>query len=598
MEKQNIYVNIINYPINWLHKKINKSQFFIISGVFVGFTSGFAAIILKTAVHYIHLLLSTKYFSNLNNLIFLISPVVGIVLTVVVIKYFFKGKIGKGISNILYEIARKSSFVNKDKMYSHVITSSITVGFGGSAGLEAPIVVTGSAIGSNYGRVFNLTYKERTVLLAAGAAAGIAAVFDAPIAGIMFAIEIILPEIVVAEMIPIIIASVSGALCSKIILKEDILFFFKLQQHFNYYNVPYYICLGVLSGFLSLYYFKLTHKIEGIFEKFKSKIFAKAIIGGLILGILCFLFPPLFGEGYNSIKLLAEGNPNSIIDNSLFEFLKGNNFFLIFFVGLIMLIKVIATSLTLSSGGNGGNFAPSLFVGAFSGFFFSKTINFIYPSFLPESNFTLVGMSGILSGVMHAPLTAIFLIAEITGGYELMIPLMIVASLSFLISKHFEPHSMDKKKLASEGLIFTANKDKNILSQINILNLIDKDIITLEPDVQLRKLVYLVKNQNKSIFAIVTRDNIFKGIVTLDMIREMMFNEKLYDEIKMEEIMKFPEKIITIEDNIEIILKKFDECNEWNLPVIDNNKYIGFISKSKIHIEYRTQLIKQTEISN
>jgi len=592
MEKLSLLFKITNFPIIWIQKHLNRRQFFILSGIAVGLTSGFAAIMLKMAVHYIHSLLSANYFSNIHNLIFVCSPLVGIVLTVIVVKYFFKGKLGRGISNILYEIAQKSSFVHKDKMYSHLLTSAITIGFGGSAGLESPIVVTGSAIGSNYGKTFVLSYKERTVLLAAGAAAGIAAVFNAPIAGIMFAIEILLPEIVVGEMIPIIIASVSGALCSKIILKEDILFFFKLQQNFNYYNVPFYIGLGFFSGFLSLYYSKITHKIEHIFEKHKSTVFSKAIIGGLILGILCFLFPPLFGEGYSSIKLLAEGRASEIINNSSFEFLKSSPFFLILFIGLIMLIKVVATSITLASGGNGGNFAPSLFVGAFSGFFFSKTINSLNFS-LPESNFTIVGMSGILSGVMHAPLTAIFLIAEITGGYELMIPLMIVSSLSFAISRHFEPHSMDTKKLASKGLIFTANKDKNILLQINISNLIDKDILTLEPDTSLRKLVHLVQYHNKSIFAIVTKDNVFKGIVTLDAVREIMFNERLYDKTIMKNIMKYPKRTINIEDDISTILKKFDECHEWNLPVIDNKQYVGFISKSKIHIEYRAQLINQ-----
>lgn len=594
MKQLNIFFKITNYPIVWIQKHLNRRQFFILSGVFVGLTSGAAAIILKTAVHYIHLLLASHYISSLDSLILILSPLLGIVLTVIIIKYFFKGKIGKGISNILYEIAQKSSFVYKDKMYSHIVTSSITVGFGGSAGLESPIVVTGSAIGSNYGKTFLLSYKERTVLLAAGAAAGIAAVFNAPIAGIMFAIEIILPEIVVAEILPIIISAVIGALCSKIILKEDILFFFRLKQDFNYLNVPFYIGLGVFSGFLSLYYSKMTHKIEGIFEKYKSKIFQKAIVGGLILGFLCFLFPPLFGEGYNSIKLLAEGNVANILDNSLFEFQKTSSFFVIFFIGIIMLVKVVATSLTLSSGGNGGNFAPSLFVGAFSGFFFSRTFNLFNSFSLPESNFTLVGMSGILSGVMHAPLTAIFLIAEITGGYELMIPLMIVASLSYLISKHFEPHSMDTKHLASKGLIFTANKDKNILSQINITNLIDKDILTLQPHWHLRKLVNLIKNHSKSTFAIVSKDDTFKGIVNLDNIREIMFNEKMYDTITMKDILKYPKRVINVEDDILTILKKFDECTEWNLPVIDGDKYLGFISKSKIHVEYRTQLLNQT----
>lgn len=593
MDIPKLFNMLTYYPFNWMQKHLNRRQFFIISGVFVGLTSGGAAILLKTLVHYIHLLVSGHYFSHLNNLLYLISPLFGILLTVIIVKIFFKGKIGKGISNILYEIAQKSGFVHKDKMYSHILTSSITVGFGGSAGLESPIVVTGSAIGSNYSKNFNLSYKERTVLLASGAAAGIAAVFNAPIAGIMFALEILLVDIVIADMIPVIIASVSGALCSKIILQEDILLYFKLQQAFNYINVPFYIILGILSGFLSLYYSKVTHKIENIFEKYKMKILIKALIGGLILGILCFLFPPLFGEGYTSIKLLAEGKSFQIINDSIFEIFSGNEYFLILFIGLIMLIKVIATSITISSGGNGGNFAPSLFVGAFLGFFFSKLLNLTTSSGLPESNFTIVGMSGILSGIMHAPLTAIFLIAEITGSYELMIPLMIVSSLSFLISRHFEPHSMDSKKLASKGLVFTGNKDKNILSQIRISELLETDVRTLEPESELINLVDLIKHSSRNIFAIVNRDGVFKGIVSLDSIREIMFDEKLYHKIIMKNIMKIPKKVINIEDDITTILKKFDETHEWNLPVIQGNQYLGILSKSKLHIEYRSKLINQ-----
>ncbi len=568
----------------------------MLSSVLVGLSSGAAALILKTSVHYIHLLLSTHYVSLLNNLIYLLAPLFGILITSLIVRYVFKRKLGRGISNILYEIAQKSSFVAKDKIYSHILTSSITVGFGGSAGLESPIVVTGSAIGSNFGRIYILTYKERTVLLAAGAAAGIAAVFNAPIAGVMFALEILLPEIIATEMIAVIIAAVSGALMSKIILREDILFFFQLQEHFDFHNLPFYIGLGIILGFISLYYSKTTLKIEGLLGKYKPQVVKRALIGGTIVGVLSFLFPPLFGEGYSSIKLLANGNPEALLNDSIFESMNGNEFFLLFFIGLIMMIKVFATSFTLSAGGNGGNFAPTLFVGAFAGFLYSKLWNLINGITLPISNFTLVGMSGVLSGVMHAPLTAIFLIAEITGGYELMIPLMIVSSLSFVISRHFEPYSMDTKKLAQKGLIFTENKDQNILTQIKISNLIDTDVLTLHPENRLGKLVYLVRNNNKSIFAIVAANGDFKGVVTLDRIRDMMFNEALYEKTTMKDIMKIPRKVINIEDNMQTVLRKFDQCNEWTLPVIEGKRFVGFISKSKIHVEYRAQLIEQTGV--
>jgi len=584
-----------NYnPIFWLHQKVSKNQFLIISGVLVGLTAGIAAITLKTIVHYIHLALASDYVLNYPRLVLLFSPLLGIILTLLIVKFFFKGKIGKGVSNILYEIAQKQSFVYKDKMYSHIITSSLTVGFGGSVGLEAPIVVTGSAIGSNYGRKYHLNYKERTVLLAAGAAAGIGAVFNAPIAGVMFAIEILLTDIVITELITIIIASVCGALFSKIILQEDILFYFKLKESFNYIYVPFYVGLGVLCGIVSLYYIKITHFIEKIFNKYKTHIFKRAVIGGLILGVLCLLFPALFGEGYESIKILAENNPSKLLENSLFKFQIGNNYFLILFIGIIMLIKVIATSITLASGGNGGNFAPSLFVGAFSGFFFSKTINSLNFAHLPESNFTIVGMAGILTGVMHSPLTAIFLIAEITGGYELIIPLMIVASISYVITKHFEPFSMDTKKLAQKNLIFTGNKDKNILSQLKIHDLIETDIQTIDLEDNLGQLVDLIKNSKRNIFAVIDKTSEFKGIVNLDDVRAIMFRQEMYEQIKIKQIMKLPHRIIQYNESVETILKKFDSCHDWNLPVVRNKKYKGFISKSKLHIRYRNQLIEQT----
>jgi len=596
MRKLIILSEYLLNPIKWLHKKLTHRQFLIIAGIIVGLISGFAAIILKSIVHFIQLLLTNQYFTQYEKIVFLVSPLVGIVLTVGVVKFFFKGKIGKGIANILYEIAQKSSFVYPDKMYSHIITSSITVGFGGSAGLESPIVVTGSAIGSNFGKKFQLNYKERTVLLAAGAAAGISAVFNAPIAGVMFAIEILLTEVAVAELIPIIFASVSGALFSKIILQEDILFFFKLKENFSYLNVPFYIGLGILSGFVSLYYIKITHFIENKFDRFKTKVFKKAIISGVILGILCLLFPALFGEGYASIKYLANDEAYKILEDSLFKFEIGNEFFLLIFIGLIMLIKVIATSVTLSGGGNGGNFAPSLFVGAFTGYFFSNVLNSSNYVTLPTSNFTLVGMSGILSGVMHSPLTAIFLIAEITGGYELMIPLMIVSSFSYIISKHFEPFSMDTKKLALKNLIFTSNKDKNILSQLHIHQLIETDIKTIQPDANLGQLINLIKNCKRNIFAVVTKDNEFKGIINLDDIREIMFRRDMYEKIKITQLMKNSVKVIDINDSVDTVIKKFDKSQEWNLPVVENKKYRGFISKSKLHIQYRNQLIEQSGI--
>jgi len=587
---------IYKSPIRKLHRILNRTQFLIFLGALVGITAGFAAVLLKTIVHYIRIFLSTDYNIPFQYYVLAILPFVGILLTVFVVKHFFNGNIGRGISNVLFEIAQKSSFVQHHKMYSHIITSSLTVGFGGSAGLEAPIVVTGSAIGSNFGKAYNVNYKDRTLLLACGAAAGIAAVFNAPVAGIMFAMEVMLTDITIIEMLPLIIAAVSGALCSKIVLQEEILFFFNLKQSFNYANVPFYIGLGILSGFVSLYYARMTHRIEHFFSRYKNKIYLRAIIGGTILIILTLLFPPLFGEGYNSIKILSDGNPSALLDKSIFASFSDTQWFVLIFVGLIAFVKVIATSITLSSGGNGGNFAPSLFVGAFFGYFYAHFINLFRTTPLPESNFTLVSMSGVLSGVMYAPLTGIFLIAEITGGYDLMIPLMIVSSFSFFIAKHFEPYSMDTKKLATIGQIFTSDKDNNILTLIKTADLIEQDIMTIQLDSDLGDLVEILKNCHRYIFAVVNAKNEFEGILSIDDIRSIMFRQDLYNKIRIREILKIPPVIIQTTDDMRTVMKKFDESGHWNIPVLDKKIYVGFISKSRLLLNYRNQLRKQTGI--
>jgi len=588
--------HLYRIPLNWLHRKLSRSQFLTLSAFLVGLTAGFAAIVLKTLVHYIHLLITINHHIPYQYLLIFFSPLVGILLTVLFVHFFLKGRLGKGVSNILYEIAQKSSFVAPDKMYSHIITSSITVGFGGSAGLEAPIVVTGSAIGSNYGRTYEVNYKDRTVLLASGAAAGIAAVFNAPVAGVMFAIEVLLAEISITELIPIILASVSGALCSKIVLQEDILFFFKLQQNFDYLNVPFYLLLGGLSGLMSIYYSRTTHWVERFFERFKHRKYLRVLIGGLTLAVLCFLFPPLFGEGYESIKILAEGDSSVLLGDTIFESLKNNVWFVALFMGAVAFIKVIATSTTLSSGGNGGNFAPSLFVGAYFGYFFSHVINNIRPSTLSEGNFTIVGMAGILSGVMYAPLTAIFLIAEITGGYELIIPLMIVSATSFFIAKHFEPYSMDTKKMATKGQIFTSDKDRNILTLMKTQTIIEKDIKTIREDRLFGELIELIKKNKRNIFAVVNKYGDLEGIVTLDDVRHLMFRTEMYNQLMIKQIMKRPPITVQLHEDMKSVMKKFDETNSWNLPVLDGTTYIGFISKSSVFTNYRNQLIYQAGI--
>ncbi|MCX6295709.1 MAG: chloride channel protein [Bacteroidetes bacterium] len=579
----------IDSIIEWTQSKLNKKQFIIFSSILIGFSVGLAAILLKTFVHYIFIVATYKDLGNFKYL-YLVLPIIGIFLTVLLVKKLLKGKLDKGLSHIHYAIAKKSSIVPKEQMFAQILTSSLTVGFGGSAGLEAPIVITGAAFGSNYSKTYHLNYRERTLLLACGIAAGIGAAFNAPIAGVLFALEVLLIDISISAFTPLIISAATGALISKIILQDDILLSFKLQQPFNYINVPFYILLGLLAGLISVYHSRAFNKVENLFSKSPNKIYLNVIAGGIALAVLLFIFPTLFGEGYQSIKTLSILKPENLLDNGFFQNYKNNEWFVLFFVGVLIFVKAIATALTLGSGGNGGNFAPSLFVGSYLGFFLSRCLNMLHISSLPESNFTIVGMAGILSGLYHAPLTAIFLIAEITGGYTLMIPLMIVSSISYAISKYFEPFSMDTKKLGQSGKIFTYDKDHNILTTIRASNLIETNFQRISPNDTLGNLVEIISKSTRNIFPVTDSENKLLGIITLDNIREIMFKTEMYSKVTTKELMIVPPATISSTQTMESVMRKFDETGAWNLPVIDNGKYIGFISKSSVFTSYRTKL--------
>ncbi len=584
------------YLINWIHAKLNKQQFLLVASMLVGLTAGLAAVLLKTTVHYIHYAITTDYHLSFQYYIYLAFPLFGILLTVFIVKKFFRGKLGRGTANILHSIIRKSAILPKDQMYSHLLTSAITVGFGGSAGLESPMVTTGSAIGSNFAKTYHLHYKDRVLLLASGAAAGIAAAFNSPITGVLFALEVLLAEVSITAFIPLIISAAIGALCSKMILKEGILLSFSHQQPFNSQNVPFYIILGMLAGLVSVYYTRAFTKIENIFARRKKKVYANALIGGTILAFLILLFPSLFSEGYSSIKALAEANPQQLLKNSVLEKVSENQWFLLAFIGIVMMVKVVATSVTINSGGNGGNFAPSLFVGAYLGYFFSRLINLLGIAKLPESNFTLVAMSGILSGIFHAPLTGIFLIAEITGGYDLMIPLMLVSAISFVIVKYFEPFSMDARKLAKKGHVLSTDKDKTILSALKTHAIIETGFHQVSPETKLGELVDVVAHSSRNIFPVIDKHNHLLGVITLDNIREIMFKSEMYDKVLAKELMRIPLAVISPGEPMHAVMKKFDETGAWNLPVIENEEYRGFISKSSVFSSYR-QMLKKSSLS-
>lgn len=586
------FLKLYETIINWLSHKLTHRQILVASSILVGLTAGLAAVVLKLAVHYIKLAITYDYHIPFQYLFYLIFPIIGILITVWFVQKHLKGKLGRGTANVLRSIAKKSSFLPKDQMYSHIVTSAITVGFGGSAGVEAPIVVTGSAIGSNYAKTHHINYKERTLLLACGAAAGIAAAFNSPIAGVLFALEVLLIDVSITAFIPLIIAAATGALLSKIILQEETLFAFKKIEAFDYHNVPYYILLGVLAGIMSVYYARLYVRIEAFLKPKKKKVYHKAILGGIILAVLILFFPSLFGEGYESIKALAELNPEKLFERGILSGFT-NEWILFALITLTMFFKIIAAAVTIGSGGNGGNFAPSLFVGAYLGFAFAYLLTILGINNIPISNFTLVAMAGILSGVFHAPLTAIFLIAEITGGYELMIPLMIVSAGSFVITKYFEPHSMDMKKLVKKGHVFTSDKDKNILTTLRITSLIEKDFLPVHPYATLGELVDMIAHSKRNIFPVVNNE-IFTGVIVLDDIREIMFKHEMYDKVYAKELMRKPPQTISSDEKMEIVMKKFDETGAWNLPVVNDGKYIGFISKSSIFVQYRNRLIKNS----
>ena len=579
--------------IRWIRNKLTRKQFIIFSSVLVGVSVGLAAVALKMFSHFIFLVAS--FYNEWNyKFYFLLMPVIGIFLTVVVVQKFLKGKLEKGISHIHYNIAKNSSLVPREQMYAQILTSSLTVGFGGSAGLEAPIVVTGAAFGSNYGKTYHLNYQERTLLLACGVAAGIGAAFNAPIAGVLCALEILLLDISISAFAPLIIASAVGALISKIILQDEgILLSFESKVLFDYRNVPFYILLGLLTGLISVYYSHVFLKTETLIGKSSMNIYLKAIVGGLLLSLLMAFFPTLFGEGYESIKTLFADKPEELLNSSLLSHQKSNEWLVLLFIGVIIFLKPIATAITLGSGGNGGNFAPSLFIGSYLGFLFSKLINMLQFGIhkLPVSNFTIVGMAGIISGIYHAPLTAIFLIAEITGGYNLMIPLMIVSSISFVLSKYMEPFSLDTIKMARKGDLFTQDKDKKILVTIDAKQLIETDFQKVDSNATLGDLVESISKSKRNIFPVVDTNGKLLGIILLDDIREIIFKREVYDSVKVLELMVAAPATVLQNESTENIMKKFDETGAWNLPVVDSDeRYIGFISKSRVFSSYRTTL--------
>lgn len=589
MSGNNLLVRFLIWRIRHLN---NKNFVLILSGI-IGVIAGVAAVTLKGAVHFIQNAVTAHFSYDLANYLYLTYPLTGILLTVFLARYILKEKLGHGITDILYSISKNSSIIKRSKMYSRMFTSALTVGFGGSVGLEAPIVVTGSAIGSNMGRFMHLDYKKRTILIGCGAAGAISAIFNSPIAGVIFSIEVILAEATIAAFIPLLIASVAGSLISLILLGDDILFSFKLQDPFVASDTPYFILLGLVCGLVSYYFTSTMFKVEGLIGKVKS-ITWRAVLGGLSLGLIIFLFPPIYGEGYDAIKAMLAGKDAELLSNSLFFGEFDNNLFLILFLIGLMLIKPVATALTIGSGGSGGVFAPSLFLGGVTGFVFARIVNTLgVVGNISPANFALVGMCGVMSGVLHAPLTAIFLIAEITSGYTLFVPLMLVSAVAYTTSSYFQRYSLYTKALIERGDLIPHDKDRQVLSLIHLDKIVETDLLTIHPLSTVNDLTDLVQLSRRNIFPVVNEEGVMRGIITLDDIRDVMFDEEARNKIIVKTLMRDPPAQVSSSESMQSVMSKFEQTGAWNLPVIDNGKYVGFVSKSRIFNAYRTKLIRQ-----
>lgn len=588
--------NFVEILLVYIRERLTRIQFLILSGILVGLTAGLAGVLLKVLVHRIQSFVNNDVPFEERIFVFAIFPLLGIVLTSLIVKYFFKGDEEKELSFILKDISQNGSRVKSKKMYSQIIQSAVTVGFGGSVGLETPIAVTGSAIGSNYAQRYSLGFKERTLLLASGAAAGIAAAFDAPIAGVMFAFEILLTGLVFTDFIPLVIAAICGSLLSTIILKEDVLFNLQAREIFYYGNTVYYLGLGVLTGFYARYFLVVGQKVHHFFERFKNRILLRAIIGGVLLSLLCVAFPPLFGEGYLNIKILHQGDVEHLIHESLFRYFGTSELIIIAFLGLTIMMKAFATSITLSSGGNGGNFAPSLVAGGLLGYFFGFVLEMMGMPNVPITNLMLVGMAGVMSGAMYAPLTGIFLIAETSSGYDLFIPLMIVSVMAYAINRYFSTINPAYKVLADKGEIFTTRQDQNILSHIDLRECMNPSSLIINTSDSMGEVMRKFRNSNQNTMAVVDDENKFWGILNRERLRPFLLGKESTTDTSVSQLATNPSFIVSDTDTVMKVIKMFDEADVWQLPMLDEErKFKGFVSRSAILNNYRQLLREYSE---
>ncbi len=580
--------------LKWRLRHVSNKSFILVLAVLIGITGGLAAVIIKKSVFLIRTILTHGFSADVYNIFYFIYPVIGITLTIIFLNRILKAHVGHGIPTILHAISSTNGNVPAHNMFSSVITSALTVGFGGSVGLEGPTVATGGAVGANLGKLFHLSYKQIILLIGCAAAGAMSAIFKAPIAAIVFVLEVIMLDLTMSSLVPLLLASVSAALTSFLFLGQDVIYQFKLDTAFEMKEVPLFIILGIFCGLVSVYFTRMYVGIGKLFSRMKKK-YIRLIFGGLGLGILIFLFPSLYGEGYEAINGGLAGDFKYLFDKSLFYDLVGQPWILIGLVGLVLFFKVIATSITFGAGGVGGIFAPSLFTGMNAGIFFALIHNQLFHSDISVINFALVGMGGLIAGVLHAPLTAIFLIAEITMAYELFIPLMITATISYATIKFFEPNSVYHIQLARRKQLFTHDKDKVVLSLMRVDKLIERDFDTIRLDATLGDLAIVIAKSKRNIYPVVDDDNHFYGMVILDDIREIMFRTDLYESTYVRNLMIKP--MVTFEpgESMESVAQKFHKSGKYNIPVLKNQKYIGFVSRARVFSSYRQLLRKWSE---
>ncbi|OWP62615.1 chloride channel protein [Hymenobacter amundsenii] len=590
---QNTIHRLLLPLLMWRVRHISDRAYLILVSVLVGLLAGLAAVGLKTLVHGSQGLLRAWVPPQYQVFSSSLYPIIGIALTVLFTRYFLAGDLGRGIGPVIYDIARRGSIVPRSKLYSQLVSSFLTVTFGGSAGLEAPISVTGSAIGSNAARVLRIGRRQRRLLTACGAAAGIAAIFNSPIAGVLFAVEVILSELSAAYFVPLLIASATATVVSKALYAGQP--FVLITTSWPVDAVPLYLMLAVFTALLSVYMIRVYFWADRFFSHFTT-VFWKVLLGGLALGSLVFIFPPLYGEGYDIVQLLLGGHSEQLLNGSLFDVFDDQSAWLVLVVAAgSMLLKVTATTITIGSGGNGGMFGSSLFAGALCGFIFARLINLsgLYP--ISEVHFIVLGMAGTLAGVVHAPLTAIFLIAEITGGYALFVPLMVVTSGSYLITRYFEPYSVYTRKLVQKGVYINHDRDRSLLARLDVGRLLQTDFHPVHPDDTLGELVNTFRHASRNLFPVVDDDGHLLGVVSLDTVRDALFDDAHYTTTRVRELMDEPLAVVRPDDTLLDTLRCMEQLDAWALPVLDlDNRYLGFLLKSNILANYRRQLLKDS----